>query len=51
MGGYANKHVVDERFVVNVPLGYALEKAGPILCAGITLYDPLSKLFSLIDYH
>ena len=41
MGGYANKHVVDERFVVKVPKGYALDKAGPVLCAGITLFDPL----------
>jgi uncharacterized zinc-type alcohol dehydrogenase-like protein len=41
LGGYSNKHVVDERFVIKIPKGYDLEKAGPIFCAGITLYDPL----------
>lgn len=41
MGGYSNKHVVDERFVVKVPNTYSLEKVGPVLCAGVTLYDPL----------
>ena len=30
-----------EHFILKIPDGVPLEKAGPILCAGITLYDPL----------
>jgi D-arabinose 1-dehydrogenase-like Zn-dependent alcohol dehydrogenase len=33
--------VVHERFGILIPNGYPLEKAGPVFCAGITLYDPL----------
>ena len=33
--------VVQSHFVAPVPDGLALEKVGPILCAGITVYDPL----------
>jgi uncharacterized zinc-type alcohol dehydrogenase-like protein len=40
-GGYANRIVVDERFVLRVPA--ALDPAGtaPLLCAGITTWSPL----------
>lgn len=40
-GGYTGSHVIHERFLVKIPEGFPLEKAGPIMCAGITLYDPL----------
>lgn len=40
-GGYTNKMVVDEHFAVLIPQSYPLEKAGPIMCAGITMYEPL----------
>lgn len=30
-----------EHFVVKIPDAIDLEKAGPLLCAGITMYDPL----------
>ena len=40
-GGYTNRMVVDERFAVLIPAGYPLECAGPVLCSGITMYDPL----------
>ena len=40
-GGYSEKTVVDERFVVHIPEGIALDKAAPLLCAGITMYSPL----------
>lgn len=40
-GGYTGSHVIHERFLVKVAEGFPLEKAGPIMCAGITLYDPL----------
>lgn len=35
--------VVHERFAVLIPAGYPLEYAGPVMCAGVTLYDPLRK--------
>ena len=40
-GGYSASHVVHQHFVVKIPEGLALDKAAPILCAGITMYDPL----------
>lgn len=40
-GGYSASEVVHERFILKIPDGIPLSKAGPILCAGITLYDPL----------
>jgi uncharacterized zinc-type alcohol dehydrogenase-like protein len=40
-GGYSQKIVVDERFVVRIPDALPLETAAPLLCAGITLYSPL----------
>ncbi|WP_432248151.1 NAD(P)-dependent alcohol dehydrogenase [Streptomyces sanyensis] len=40
-GGYSTRIVVDERFTVRIPDGLALDRAAPLLCAGITLYSPL----------
>jgi len=40
-GGYSGSHVVNEHFAIKIPEGLPLEKAAPILCAGITLYDPI----------
>jgi uncharacterized zinc-type alcohol dehydrogenase-like protein len=40
-GGYTGSEVVHEHFIIKIPDAIPLEKAGPILCAGITLYDPL----------
>ncbi|MEU0741643.1 NAD(P)-dependent alcohol dehydrogenase [Streptomyces sp. NPDC006134] len=40
-GGYAQKIVVDENYVVRIPDGLALDEAAPLLCAGITTYSPL----------
>ncbi|MFF9816279.1 NAD(P)-dependent alcohol dehydrogenase [Streptomyces sp. NPDC014006] len=40
-GGYAQKIVVDENYVVRIPDGLSLDVAAPLLCAGITLYSPL----------
>ncbi|MEW2394480.1 NAD(P)-dependent alcohol dehydrogenase [Streptomyces sp. NPDC046862] len=42
-GGYAEKIVVDEAFVVRIPDGLALDVAAPLLCAGITTYSPLKR--------
>ncbi|BBX62222.1 NADP-dependent alcohol dehydrogenase C [Mycobacterium saskatchewanense] len=40
-GGYSEGIVVDENFVVRIPDSLPLDKAAPLLCAGITLYSPL----------
>ncbi|KAA0081090.1 NAD(P)-dependent alcohol dehydrogenase [Mycolicibacterium sp. P9-64] len=40
-GGYSQAIVVDEKFVLRIPDSIPLDKAAPLLCAGITLYSPL----------
>lgn len=40
-GGYSNVIVVDENYVLRIPSSLPLDKAAPLLCAGITLYSPL----------
>ncbi len=40
-GGYSQRIVVDERYVLRLPDGLALDATAPLLCAGITLYSPL----------
>jgi uncharacterized zinc-type alcohol dehydrogenase-like protein len=40
-GGYSNVIVVDENYVLRIPYSVSLDKAAPLLCAGITLYSPL----------
>jgi uncharacterized zinc-type alcohol dehydrogenase-like protein len=40
-GGYAQKIVVTEDFVLHVPETLPFEQVAPLLCAGITLYSPL----------
>jgi uncharacterized zinc-type alcohol dehydrogenase-like protein len=40
-GGYSNKIVVDENYVLRIPENLDPAKAAPLLCAGITLYSPL----------
>jgi alcohol dehydrogenase (NADP+) len=40
-GGYAQRVVVDEHFVLRVPESIPYEAAAPLLCAGITLWSPL----------
>ncbi|GAC1311329.1 MAG: NAD(P)-dependent alcohol dehydrogenase [Vulcanimicrobiaceae bacterium] len=41
MGGYAERIVVDEAYVLRIPDALPLDAAAPLLCAGITLYSPL----------
>lgn len=41
-GGYSDIIVVDENYVLRIPDSLPLDKAAPLLCAGITLYSPLS---------
>jgi alcohol dehydrogenase (NADP+) len=40
-GGYSNKIVVDENYVLRIPDNLPLDRSAPLLCAGITLYSPL----------
>ncbi|MGW6910496.1 NAD(P)-dependent alcohol dehydrogenase [Streptomyces sp. NPDC054940] len=40
-GGYSEKIVVAESFVVRIPDSLSLDVAAPLLCAGITTYSPL----------
>lgn len=40
-GGYSEKIVVPENFVLHIPKGLDLKGAGPLLCAGITTWSPL----------
>ncbi|MBO9571909.1 MAG: NAD(P)-dependent alcohol dehydrogenase [Chitinophagaceae bacterium] len=40
-GGYSEKIVVEEHFVLNVPKNLDLAGAAPLLCAGITTWSPL----------
>eukprot|EP00928_Gymnodinium_smaydae_P039342 TRINITY_DN26894_c0_g2_i1.p1 TRINITY_DN26894_c0_g2~~TRINITY_DN26894_c0_g2_i1.p1 ORF type:complete len:446 (+),score=46.75 TRINITY_DN26894_c0_g2_i1:42-1340(+) len=43
MGGYSNQMVVHEHFAVLIPMSYPLEAAGPVMCSGITMYEPLKR--------
>lgn len=40
-GGYSERVVVSDRFVLRIPDGLDLKGAAPLLCAGITLWSPL----------
>ncbi|MCX8527086.1 MAG: NAD(P)-dependent alcohol dehydrogenase, partial [Candidatus Nanopelagicales bacterium] len=42
-GGYSTRIVVKERYVLSIPENLSLDGAAPLLCAGITLFNPLSK--------
>lgn len=49
-GGYSNSIVVNKNFVVNVPENLDFAGAAPLLCAGITTYEPLIR-FGLRPNH
>jgi uncharacterized zinc-type alcohol dehydrogenase-like protein len=40
-GGYSEKIVVSDKFVLTIPDGLNLKGAAPLLCAGITTWSPL----------
>ena len=42
-GGYSQKIVVNENFVLRIPESLPLDRAAPLLCAGITTYSPLRR--------
>nr|ACH90066.1 cinnamyl alcohol dehydrogenase [Leucaena leucocephala] len=41
-GGFAETMVVDQNFVVKIPEGMSPEQVAPLLCAGVSVYSPLS---------
>ncbi|MFJ9827537.1 NAD(P)-dependent alcohol dehydrogenase [Streptomyces sp. NPDC101160] len=41
-GGYSTHIVVDENYTLRIPEGIPLDAAAPLLCAGVTLYSPLT---------
>jgi uncharacterized zinc-type alcohol dehydrogenase-like protein len=41
MGGYSTRITVDEAYAYKLPKSIPLERAAPLLCAGITTYSPL----------
>jgi len=41
LGGYTDVMVVHENFAINIPKHFPLEAAGPVMCAGVTMYDPM----------
>ena len=42
-GGYAEKIVVNQDFVLRIPDALDFDIAAPLLCAGITTYSPLAR--------
>ena len=40
-GGYSTSITVQQDYVLRIPDGLALDRAAPLLCAGITTYSPL----------
>jgi uncharacterized zinc-type alcohol dehydrogenase-like protein len=40
-GGYSDKMVVYERFVIRIPPGADLAATAPLLCAGVTTFSPM----------
>jgi len=42
-GGYSERVLVSERFVVKIPDGMDPAAAAPMLCAGVTTYSPLRR--------
>lgn len=41
LGGYSDKIVVGENYVLRMPTNLSFAACAPLLCAGITLYSPL----------
>ena len=41
-GGYSQQVVVDQSFVLTIPVNLQLDSVAPLLCAGITTWSPLN---------
>ncbi|KAL7675038.1 hypothetical protein ACOME3_001306 [Neoechinorhynchus agilis] len=44
LGGYSDCIVVDQQYVFHLPDNLPMDKAAPLLCAGITVYSPLKRV-------
>ncbi|GAB4832959.1 Probable cinnamyl alcohol dehydrogenase 6 [Ancistrocladus abbreviatus] len=42
-GGYSTMLVADQRYVVRVPENLPMDRAAPLLCAGITVFSPMKE--------
>lgn len=42
-GGYSTRITVHEDYVLRIPDGLPLDRAAPLLCAGVTTYSPLRR--------
>lgn len=42
-GGHSNNYVVPQDFAIKIPANAQIDKAAPLLCAGITSYTPSSS--------
>ncbi len=42
-GGYSETIIVNEKFVLKIPVNLDIKSVAPLLCAGITTYSPLKK--------
>jgi len=40
-GGFSEKYICDEKYVLKMPAFHDLPASTPLLCAGITVYSPL----------
>ena len=47
-GGYSDKIVVEEHYVIKFPDTLPMDSGAPLLCAGITVYSPL-KYYGLAE--
>jgi D-arabinose 1-dehydrogenase-like Zn-dependent alcohol dehydrogenase len=43
LGGYSTVMVVHEHFGIKIPESYPLEAAGPVMCSGVTVYEPMKE--------
>jgi uncharacterized zinc-type alcohol dehydrogenase-like protein len=44
LGGYSREYVVTSRFAYHLPAGLDAAAAAPLLCAGVTVWEPLKAL-------
>jgi uncharacterized zinc-type alcohol dehydrogenase-like protein len=44
LGGYSREYVVRHRFAYHLPAGLDAAAAAPLLCAGVTVWEPLQTL-------
>lgn len=44
LGGYSREYVVRDRFAYHLPVGLDPAGAAPLLCAGVTVWEPLHAL-------